>query len=571
MTPSHPASAPDFLYDGLPSSSPASSPHAYSDYGARTRPTPAPSAAGTGPSPSTSTSTITADSNSTRKRAPLKRAETLPTIHGPESHAKPTWSYAALIGQAVFSTETRKISLAEIYTFIMASYPYYKKSDAGWQNSIRHNLSLNECFIKTARGPDNPGKGCLWAIAPGCEEQFADGGFFKKGAGPNGKKTKVVKAATRFDPTGLLRAAASANKRSREDSPHSSSAGASPAPSSSSNRDTSRPSKKAPSRSSARGSSPASQSPIPTSSPHPIEAPPATAHLDRPEPSSMGTRGSLASLASAASSEEAKDKRVKVEVLAPAYVHRPAPRTSPGASQSQYQGHRTRRHALTSPARAPASPPTSVYNRLAGPYQPILFSQPSAQSHRALALLASPEAAGIMPVHPSICDRPLPQVPSHNPNPHSQFLPAPHIFPGLSRHRQRTSSDEKEGQSMMSPTALTHTQSPVRSFSRSSRPDTDLLRRRRSRRCAEALEHPCRPSKLRRRSQPGSPTPRRSAQAVFVTSPPSQLSPTPPTRSELPLATFAARPRVRCSRSVRFRPPCRRREVDDGELLAGRE
>lgn len=468
MTPSHPASAPDFLYDGLPSSSPASSPHAYSDYGARPRPVAAPSAAGTGPSPSSTTSSTTVDSNSTRKRAPLRRAETLPAILGSESHAKPHWSYAALIGQAVFSTETRKISLADIYTFIMASYPYYKKGDAGWQNSIRHNLSLNECFIKTARGTDNPGKGCLWAIAAGCEEQFADGGFFKKGAAPNGKKAKVVKAAARFDPTGLLRAAASANKRTREDSPHSSSAGASPAPSSSSNRDsTSRPAKRAPSRSSVgESSSPASQPPLSTSSPHSAEALPSSATFDKPDASTstMGTRGSLASLASAASSEEAKEKRAKVEVLAPAYVHRPAPRTSPGASQSQHQGHRTRRQALTSPVHSAASPPTSVYNRLAGPYQPILFNQPSAQSHRALALLASPEAAGIMPVHPSIYDRSLPQVPSHNPTQHSHFLPAPHIFPGMSRHRQRTISDEKDGQSMMSPTALTHTQSPVRPF-----------------------------------------------------------------------------------------------------------
>ncbi|ORY75035.1 fork head domain-domain-containing protein, partial [Leucosporidium creatinivorum] len=103
----------------------------------------------------------------------------MPALVGPDGHQKPHWSYAALIGQAIFSTETLKMSLAEVYAYIMASYPYYKKEDSGWQNSIRHNLSLNECFVKTARGPDNPGKGCLWAIAPGCEDQFADGNFVK--------------------------------------------------------------------------------------------------------------------------------------------------------------------------------------------------------------------------------------------------------------------------------------------------------------------------------------------------------------------------------------------------------
>ncbi|KAK9894062.1 fork head transcription factor, partial [Cystobasidium minutum MCA 4210] len=76
---------------------------------------------------------------------------------------KPPFSYAALIGQAIFSTPNRRMSLADIYTYIMTLYPFYKKQDAGWQNSIRHNLSLNECFVKTQRGPDEPGKGCLWS------------------------------------------------------------------------------------------------------------------------------------------------------------------------------------------------------------------------------------------------------------------------------------------------------------------------------------------------------------------------------------------------------------------------
>lgn len=106
-----------------------------------------------------------------------------------DADTKPPFSYAALIGQAIFSTPNNRMSLNDIYTYIMTVYPFYKKQDAGWQNSIRHNLSLNECFVKTQRGADEPGKGCLWGILPGAEEQFSNGNFYKKG--------KVPKSATR--------------------------------------------------------------------------------------------------------------------------------------------------------------------------------------------------------------------------------------------------------------------------------------------------------------------------------------------------------------------------------------
>uniref|UniRef100_A0A8R1HPQ0 Fork-head domain-containing protein n=1 Tax=Caenorhabditis japonica TaxID=281687 RepID=A0A8R1HPQ0_CAEJA len=71
---------------------------------------------------------------------------------------KPQHSYIGLIAMAILSSPNKKMVLAEVYEWIMTEYPYFKSRGAGWRNSIRHNLSLNDCFVKAGRAAN--GKNC---------------------------------------------------------------------------------------------------------------------------------------------------------------------------------------------------------------------------------------------------------------------------------------------------------------------------------------------------------------------------------------------------------------------------
>lgn len=99
---------------------------------------------------------------------------------------KPPHSYAQLIGQAILSSPEEMLTLANIYDYIKTRYAFFRFTNGGWQNSIRHNLSLNKCFEKVARRTDEPGKGMKWKISDSEREDFVKKQMLnpRKGGGP---------------------------------------------------------------------------------------------------------------------------------------------------------------------------------------------------------------------------------------------------------------------------------------------------------------------------------------------------------------------------------------------------
>ncbi|ENN76615.1 hypothetical protein D910_05785 [Dendroctonus ponderosae] len=85
------------------------------------------------------------------------------TFYKKNGDKKPPFSYATLICMAMGKNGNR-MTLSAIYHWIRENFLYYRKAHPSWQNSIRHNLSLNKCFVKQARSKDEPGKGGFWKL-----------------------------------------------------------------------------------------------------------------------------------------------------------------------------------------------------------------------------------------------------------------------------------------------------------------------------------------------------------------------------------------------------------------------
>lgn len=105
---------------------------------------------------------------------------------------KPSPTYVALIANVILSSPARKLNLSSIYRALEESFPQVGSRGPGWRNSVRHNLSVHDCFVKLSRCED--GRGHYWGVHHAHLGNF-ERGDFKRSRSARGRSERSQQVA----------------------------------------------------------------------------------------------------------------------------------------------------------------------------------------------------------------------------------------------------------------------------------------------------------------------------------------------------------------------------------------
>ncbi|CAJ0931304.1 unnamed protein product [Ranitomeya imitator] len=82
-----------------------------------------------------------------------------------QRYSKPPYTYLAMIALVILSVPDKKLKLSQILEKISDFFPVFKGRYQGWKDSVRHNLSSNDCFRKVLKDPNQTqAKGNFWTV-----------------------------------------------------------------------------------------------------------------------------------------------------------------------------------------------------------------------------------------------------------------------------------------------------------------------------------------------------------------------------------------------------------------------
>merc|ERR1711892_352912 len=133
---------------------------------------PAPSPPYSNHSPGQALPSVTEDESKEEEEDDLSPSSPLGSYKSKTNARRNPWgnsSYADLITMAIQSAPDRRLTLSQVYDWMVGTVPYFTEradssSSAGWKNSIRHNLSLHQKFLKMPN--EGAGKSSWWTLNP---------------------------------------------------------------------------------------------------------------------------------------------------------------------------------------------------------------------------------------------------------------------------------------------------------------------------------------------------------------------------------------------------------------------